>query len=294
MTDISVALENVTRSFGAKKVLRGVTVRLEKGKVAGILGRNGEGKTTLFKTMLDIIDADSGRIEINGLSPDGSGLLRQFTGYVPERPVFHNFMTVGDVFALRAGFFKNWNPARTGEIAKKLSLDLNCKIEGASKGTLGKIGWVCAVAHEPSVLLLDEPTSGLDALVRDELLSHMIEELQSSGKTILVANHRMEELAGVLDELWVLAGGVFAARYDMANLKTEARQITARLKAGVQLPAGTVLINQEGPLVEIAVFTKGEFDKAVGSGVLENINSAPLPVDTAMKMLLKITGENNG
>lgn len=286
----AITLEKVTRSFGKKKVLNGITAKIEKGRVVGILGRNGEGKTTLFKAMLDIIDTDSGRIVIDGVSPNGSGHVRQHAGYVPERPAFHDFMTVSDVLKLRAGFFKNWKHERAAEVAKQLALDLDCKVAGASKGTLGKIAWVCAVAHDPGVLLLDEPTSGLDALVRDELLSQMITELQSSGKTILVANHRMEELAGVLDEVLVLSGGVVAARHSMTALKAEARRVTGRLKKGAHLPPQAVCINAEGPLVEAAVFTLVELDALAESRALENMSVTPLPVAGAMKLLLKANG----
>ena len=101
----AIRLEGVRRSFGRKEVLRGVSATAETGKVVGLLGRNGEGKSTLFKILLDQLEPDAGLVEVLGERPDGSGRLRRRIGYVPERPVFHDFLTAGEVLEWRARFF---------------------------------------------------------------------------------------------------------------------------------------------------------------------------------------------
>jgi len=101
----AIRLEGVTRSFGSKRVLCGVAGTVERGRVVGLLGRNGEGKTTLFHVMLDLLAPDRGLIEVLGLRPNGSGEIRQHVGYGPERPVFHPFMTLAEVLKLRSRFF---------------------------------------------------------------------------------------------------------------------------------------------------------------------------------------------
>ena len=191
----AIRLEGIRRSFGRKEVLRGVTATAEAGKVIGLLGRNGEGKSTLFKILLDLLEPDSGTLEVLGERPDGSGRLRRRIGYVPEKPAFHDFLSAGEVLEWRARFFPEWDAARANALMRRLKLDADTRVKGASKGQLAKLAWVCAAAHDPDLLLLDEPTSGLDALVREEVLGEFIEELHAGGKTILVANHRMEELA---------------------------------------------------------------------------------------------------
>ncbi|MFH1726481.1 MAG: ABC transporter ATP-binding protein [Elusimicrobiota bacterium] len=286
-----IALNDVTRSFGRKKVLAGVTATAAPGKVVGLLGRNGVGKTTLFKIMLDMLATDAGEVEVLGMRPDGTGAIRQKVGYVPERPAFHDFMTVGEVFGLRARFFKGWRMDKALAMAKQMELPVETSIRGASKGTLGKTAWVCAAAHDPELFLLDEPTSGLDALVREDVLSHMIGELHDSGKSILVANHRMEELSGVLDEIWVLANGAVHGVHQVETLRTQACRITGRLKEGARLPAGMPVAELPAakPLTELIAFEKAVADMLAASGIFENIERTPVPLEQTLKFLLKKT-----
>src|SRR5262249_30393337 len=103
----AISMNEVRKSFGKKAVLKGITGTIEEGKVVGILGRNGEGKTTLFKILLDILQADSGDMRVSNLTPDGSGKIRKIVGYVPERPTFHNFLSIEETFKLRSTFFTN-------------------------------------------------------------------------------------------------------------------------------------------------------------------------------------------
>ncbi len=285
----ALIMEEVVRSFAGKPVLRGVSGRVEAGKVVGLLGRNGEGKSTLLSILLDMVEPDSGRVEVLGAVPDGTGQIRQSVGFVPERPCFHDFMSVSEVLSFRGRFFHRWDPSRAAALAARLGLDLSTRIAGASKGTLGKLAWVCAAAHDPELYLLDEPTSGLDALVRDEVLSALIGELSEAGRTVLVANHHMEEMAGLLDEIWVLSGGRIAARHDAEVLRREACLLTGRLRPGASLPAGleAVRLASDSPLVELAVFAQTEAERIAQSRCLEGLERAPLSLESSMKHLLR-------
>ncbi len=286
----ALIMEDVVRSFDGRPVLRGVSGRVEAGKVVGLLGRNGEGKSTLLSILLDMLEPDSGRFEVLGRAPSGDGEIRQFVGFVPERPVFHDFMSVAEVLSFRSRFFRRWNPARAGALAKRLGLEPATRIAGASKGTLGKLAWVCAAAHDPELYLLDEPTSGLDALVRDEVLAALIGELSEAGRTVLVTSHHMEEMAGLLDEVWVMAGGRIAARHDADSLRREACLVTGRLREGARLPEGltAVALSMDAPLVELAVFAEAEVARIAQSKCLEGFERAPLSLEASMKHLLRL------
>jgi len=224
MVDDPIVLEGVTKAFGKKSVLSGLSGRIAAGKMVGLLGRNGEGKTTLLRLMLDILIPDSGKISILGLSPDRTGQIRKLIGYIPERPSFHNFWSAEQVFSFRSRLFKTWDAGKAIELSRNLDLDPRTAIRTASKGTLAKIAWVCALAHRPKLLLLDEPTSGLDLVVRQSILRNLIGEMSEEGTTILVANHRMEELAGILDGLWILSAGKIQRTIDMEIGRASCRE----------------------------------------------------------------------
>ena len=284
-----IELRDVKRRFGAREVLRGVTAEASEGRIIGLLGRNGEGKTTLFRILLDILARDSGTVRVLGRSPDGSAEIRRLAGYVPERPAFHDSMTVGEVLSYRKGHFPAWNDEKAGQLLQRLKLDADTRIRGASKGTLGKLAWVCAVAHDPRILFLDEPTSGLDALVREEVLGALITELQEAGRTIVVASHRMEEFAGLLDEVWVLSDGVIAASHEMQALRAAACRVRGRLKEGRSLPEDPRLIDAcvEGAVADFAALDGKPFEDLRASGVFESAEKVPLPADAIMRLLLK-------
>ncbi|MBI5624367.1 MAG: ABC transporter ATP-binding protein [Elusimicrobia bacterium] len=290
MTENAVVIEGLGRSFGSKEVLAGVTARIKTGRVVGLLGRNGEGKTTLLKILLDLLASDSGRAEVLGLAPDGSGVIRSKVGYVPEKPAFHDFMTVGRVLELRRRFFPTWSAEKAASLCDCLELDPCLKVRDASKGGLGKLAWVCAASHDPELFLLDEPTSGLDALVRDDILTSLITELHGRGRTFLIANHRMEEMAGLLDEVWVLAHGRLTT-YDAEALR-RARRVTGRLKPGAKAPSseGALAVRGEGPLAEWVALDEGAVRWLAGSGAVEGIETAPQAFEETLKCLLSRAG----
>lgn len=289
----AVTIESVTKTFRKIAVLRGISGSIEEGKVVGLLGRNGEGKTTLFKIMLDILAADGGRVSILGQEPDGTGKMRGIVGYIPERPTFHEFMKVEEALKLRSRFFPNWDWAKAQDLAKKLSLDLKTPIKGASKGTLAKTAWICATAHNPRVLLLDEPTSGLDMVVRESVLTHIVRELNEQGKTILVTNHHMEEMLGVLDEVWIMAGGKIETRLTMEQLRESAFQVTGRLKPGKTRPDDLQIEGEQkiGELVQWLVMEKESLYRIRQLDLLDQMQTEALPLEATFKLLLSKTVE---
>ncbi len=291
MSDKAIIIENVSRSFGKKKILQGISGEVEAGKIVGILGRNGEGKTTLFRILLDLLAADEGNISVLGMQPDGSGKIRKSIGYVPERPAYHEFMKAEDVLKWRASFYPNWNWDTANNMVKRLTIDKSTAIKGASKGTLAKLAWVLACAHHPPVLFLDEPTSGLDTVVREMLLSEFVQQMAAEGKTILVTNHHMDEMLGVLDEVWILSEGKFRERLSMDELRQTAHVVSGRLNGSVPEDFNVFEKEQIGNLVRWVVMDKITLEKIRQSQILDGLEIQPLPLDSALRALLARTAD---
>jgi ABC-2 type transport system ATP-binding protein len=286
---VIVNFENVWKTFGSKETLQGISGTVEPGKIVGILGRNGEGKTTLFRILLDLVAADEGTISVMGMKPDGSGTVRKFVGYVPERPAYHEFMNVADVLKWRASFYENWNWDTSNNMVKRLNIEEKTPIKGASKGTLAKLAWILACSHHPQLLFLDEPTSGLDTVAREMLLSEFVQQMAAEGKTILVTNHHMDEMLGVLDEIWILSEGKIRERFDLDELRHTSHIISGRLKGSI--PEGLNVFEKEqiGNLVRWVVMDKLTLDRIQQLQILDGLEIEPLPLDSALKTLLSRT-----
>ena len=280
-----LSARGLSKSFGGRKVLASLDLEAAEGEVIGILGRNGSGKTTLFKILLDLIAADSGSVSALGLSPDGSGRLRGLIGYVPEKPSFHGFMTVEDALAFRAGFFPGWDTSKAAELCKRLELDPKAKAGDLSKGNTAKLAWICAAAHNPRLLLLDEPTSGLDYLVRDHILNGLVSELAEGGRTIIISNHRMGEMGGLLDRVCVLKDGGISSDHKADFIKTETFRLSVR--DGARLTGdGVKEMSRAGSLTELAVFGREKLEALKAKGLPAGAEIAPLELEAAFKVLL--------
>jgi ABC-2 type transport system ATP-binding protein len=286
-----VILENVWKTFGSKKTLQGISGTVEAGRIVGILGRNGEGKTTLFRILLDLLAADEGTISVRGMKPNGTGTIRKFVGYVPERPAYHEFMNVGDVLKWRASFYENWNWDTSQNMVKRLNIDEKTFIKGASKGTLAKLAWILACSHHPQLLFLDEPTSGLDTVAREMLLSEFVQQMAAEGKTILVTNHHMDEMLGVLDEVWLLSEGKIQKRLTLDEIRHTAHLVTGRLKGSMPEGLNVYEKQQVGNLVSWVVMDKLTLEQIRQSQILDALEIQPLPLDSALRTLLTLTSE---
>lgn len=279
------------KSFGGARVLGGLDFSARRGEVIGILGRNGAGKTTLFRLILDLLEKDSGEVLLDGKSPDGSGSIRQKIGYVPESPGFHPRMTAAEVFRFRSGFYTGWNMEKAVSTAKRLELTLDKRTSAFSKGSLAKLAWCCAVAHDPDLLLLDEPTSGLDYLIKDKILDGLIGELVSAEKTVIIASHVMEDVFNLTDRLAVLSGGGIQDIQASEKLKSEAFLVTARLKSEAGFRGEGAVLSAEGRLVTIGVIGREKLEKLKTSAELENTEHRGMTPAETFKTLLAATGE---
>lgn len=286
-----LSITGLGKSFGSNAVLRGLDLSASRSEVIGILGRNGVGKTTLFKLILDMLEKDSGEIKLDGRTPDGSGVIRQAIGYVPEHPAFHSWMTAEEVFRFRSGFYPSWNMEKALATAKRLELPSGKKVAVFSKGNLAKLAWCCAVAPDPALLLLDEPTSGLDYLIKDKILDGLIGELVSARKTVLIASHVMEDAFNLVDRLALLSGGAIKGVYGAEQLKGEAFLVSARLKPGQDYRGDAVKLSAEGPLLALGVIGRDNMERLVADGDFEKAESRPMTLSETFRTLLHGTKE---
>ena len=215
-------LRNIEKSFGEKKVLTGVSFKAEGGKAFGLLGRNGAGKTTSIRILMDVFPANSGEVLMDGQPIDynkiGIGYLPEERGLYPKKIIIDQLT----YFAELKGMSRKEAVKSVDYWLGRLGMTeyRNKKLETLSKGNQQKIQLITALAHDPDIIILDEPFSGLDP-VNAMLLKDVVKEQIAKGKIVLFSSHQMSYIEEFCDSIAILNNGVVALHGDLHNIKRD-------------------------------------------------------------------------
>ena len=215
-------LKNIEKSFGDKKVLTGVSFKAEGGKAFGLLGRNGAGKTTSIRILMDVFPANSGEVLIDGKPIDynkvGIGYLPEERGLYPKKIIIDQLT----YFAELKGMSRKEAVQSIDYWLGRLGMTeyRNKKLETLSKGNQQKIQLITALAHDPDIIILDEPFSGLDP-VNAMLLKDVVKEQIAKGKIVLFSSHQMSYIEEFCDSIAILNNGVVALHGDLHDIKRD-------------------------------------------------------------------------
>src|SRR5262245_27174675 len=167
MDKLVVDVNELSRSFGPKKALDGVSFRATAGQVYGLVGANGAGKTTFLRHLLGLLRVETGSVRVFGLDPirDPAGVLGRI-GYLSEEHEIPEWMRVDDLMRYTQAHHPTWDVSYARKLLETFALDPDKRIKDLSKGMRAQTGLIAAVAHRPELLILDEPSSGLDPVVR--------------------------------------------------------------------------------------------------------------------------------
>ena len=189
-------------------VLEGMDLTIERGKIMGLVGENGAGKTTAMKAMLGIIRADGGTIRFFGkeLSEGCSGNKNDI-GVVLGEMNFYETMTPAQVGKVCGGIYKNWDEKRFKDSLGRMNVAMNKKIKDFSKGMRIKLALATALSHQAKILILDEPTSGLDPVAREEILDEFKAFTEDGQGAILLSSHITSDLEKIADDITFIHKG---------------------------------------------------------------------------------------
>jgi len=208
MADTIVDVNDLSRSFGGKTALDGVSFRATPGQVHGLVGANGAGKTTLLKHLLGLLRAATGSVRVFGLDPvrDPVGVLGR-VGYLSEERELPEWMRVDELMAYTQAYHPSWDAAYARELIETFGLDPSKRVKELSKGMRAQAGLLVAVAHRPELLILDEPSSGLDAVVRRDILDAIVHTVADDGRTVIFSSHLLDEVERMSDHVTMMHNG---------------------------------------------------------------------------------------
>jgi ABC-2 type transport system ATP-binding protein len=219
-------VRNLAKSFGRKPVFEDLSLTLEKGKVYGLLGRNGEGKTTLIRIIMGVIPADRGEIFYDGkIIRFGDAAYKKEIGYIPEDPFFFGDMKIEELLGFNAAFYPQWDNRKAEDYLRMFTLDRRAKVKTLSRGMKLKLEFLVSLAARPELLILDDPTSGIDVATRHDFLRDIIRELADAGTTILFSTHMVHELGRIVEHLIILHGGRLILDQDYETLRSMIKRI---------------------------------------------------------------------
>ncbi len=217
---MELEIRNICKNFGEKEVLKGVSFTASSGKAFGLLGRNGAGKTTSIRIIMNVFAQDQGEIFLNGKPIDYQNVK---LGYLPEERGLYPKKKIIDQLL----YFAQLNGMKRQDAVEsidywlerlKMTEHRNKRLDTLSKGNQQKIQLVTAIAHDPQIIILDEPFSGLDP-VNAMLLKDVVKEEISKGKIVLFSSHQMNYIEEFCDSIAILNGGQIVLCGDINEIK---------------------------------------------------------------------------
>ena len=213
-------LKNIDKSFGEKEVLRGVSFVAESGKAFGLLGRNGAGKTTAIRILMNVFPANGGEVLIDGqpinYNKIGIGYLPEERGLYPKKIIIDQLVYFAELKGMSGKDAVKSVDYWLGRLG--MSEYRNKRLDTLSKGNQQKIQLITALAHDPDIVILDEPFSGLDP-VNAMLLKEVVKEQIGAGKIVLFSSHQMSYIEEFCDSIAIINSGRVAIKGDLREIK---------------------------------------------------------------------------
>ena len=243
-------VKNLSKYFGIKKAVDDVSFKVEDGHILGVLGKNGAGKSTIFRMILNILEPDEGEVLYNGKKIDYS--ISDKIGYLPEvgslidsYTVYEQCMYYGKMKSMKSEDIKN----NMFELLEQFGIVeyANMKIKELSKGNKQKIQFIISLLHNPELLILDEPFSGLDP-VSVEYFKKIILQLKEQGKTIVFSSHIMSQVEMLCEEVIIIDKGKIILNCNLEEIKQEYASKTLDITGKIA----------DSTLKQIAIFGKIE------------------------------------
>lgn len=204
MDSCLVRAEGLCKSYGSLRALNSLYLELGAGKIVGLLGPNGSGKTTFIKIMAGLLTPSGGRVTIDGMEPGVE--TKAIVSYLPERPYFNSWMRVDECLSYFSDFYEDFDRNLAERMLLDLGVNTSAKLRTLSKGTKEKVQLVLVMARRAKLYLLDEPIAGVDPAAREYILDTIITHYRREA-TVVISTHLITDVEKVLDDFVFISEG---------------------------------------------------------------------------------------
>ncbi len=232
-----IETDKLTRRFGRIVALNEATLAVPEGSICAVLGPNGAGKTTLLETLLNLLEPSAGSAQVLGCDSRELGPA-QFAqiGYVSENQRVDDRLRIGELLDLVRDLYPTWDRSLEAKLLQTFELPVDRRFKALSRGMRIRALFVAALAFRPKLLVLDEPFSGLDPVMRDDLVTTVIDLALEDGCTVLLSSHDIDEVERIASDVVFLDSGRVVLAEKTEVLRMRHRKVVARLAASGPVP----------------------------------------------------------
>ena len=220
-----IEINNLSFEIEGKNILKDINLKINKGKIFGIIGPNGVGKTTLLRCLTGIYNSTTGDVKYDGKVVYDNPEVKNIIGYVADENIIQTNFKVKEVLKYYKYSYSNFDEKRFNELNKTFNIPLNKFIFQLSKGMKMRLSLMFALSIHAKYLILDEPTSGLDAILKNKLLNIFLDEVASNETTIVISSHHLSELERICDDVAILDDGIVSYENSIENMKNKIKKI---------------------------------------------------------------------
>ena len=213
-----LSVKNLSKSYGSKKVLDNVSFSVSSGKIVGLLGKNGAGKSTIIKSINDLLVPTGGEILVNGNSVGIES--KKVISYLPERTYLNKSMTINEVLDYFSDFYSDFDKGKALSLLRDLDLDINISLSKMSKGMQEKVQLVLVMSRRAKLYILDEPLGGVDPATRDYILDTILSNFDE-GSSVIISTHLISDIERILDEVIFIDKGKVILQSDTDTLRNK-------------------------------------------------------------------------
>lgn len=217
-----IHFQNVTKKYGKDCAVNNVNFTLEMGKIYGLLGTNGSGKSTTLKMIAGLVHPTNGAVLVN--EKIANRRIAAEVSYLTELDRFYETFTIKEMIQFTSTQFSDFQLNKAYELLDFMKLESDKKIKHLSKGNRGRLKLVLSLSRTVPILLLDEPFSGLDPIVRSSIVKGLLTFIDFGKQTVVIATHEIAEIESILDNILVLNDGHLIANLSVEDLREEKGQ----------------------------------------------------------------------
>lgn len=221
-----IKFENVSKSYGKTNALKNINTQISGGKVVGILGPNGSGKTTFLKLIQGYLKPSKGKITV--FNHEVGSETKARVSYLPDKPFIPSDYKLREARDLYQKFFDDFDLKKFDDLIKLMKLDVESKISDLSKGMSEKFHLALILSRDADIFVIDEPIAGVDLLARDMIMNAIFSNI-SEDKLLIITTHLIDEMESLFDEVIFISNGEIILQANAEELRMERSKSIAEI-----------------------------------------------------------------